>query len=81
MKRYRITARIYIVSGEGFKITDDWLKPGNAHRLLKGSWTGVTEFQEIPEYIEDTIAPNKSESNNIRGGVSFLGLLGPSSTS
>ena len=45
MKRYRVTTGTYTLSGEGFKITDDSLKPGNAHRLLKGSWTGATEFQ------------------------------------
>ena len=40
MKRYRVTTGTYILSGEGFEITDDCLKPGNAHRLLKSGWTG-----------------------------------------
>ena len=55
MKRYRITTGTYINGGEKFKITDDWLKPNNSHRLLKASWTGITDFHGIPEYIEETI--------------------------
>ena len=55
MKRYRVTTGTYVENGQNFKITDDWLKPGNAHRLLKLSWTGTTKFQEIPEYIEETV--------------------------
>ena len=62
MKRYRITSGTYIISGDKFKITDDWLKPGNAHRLLKASWTGSTTFHEIPEYIEETMNGNILDS-------------------
>ena len=54
MKRYRVTTGTYTFSGEGFKITDDWLKP-RAHRLLKSGWTGVTESHKIPEYIDEAI--------------------------
>ena len=57
MKRYRVTIGTYTLSGEGFKVIDDWLKPGNAHRLPKSGWTGATSFQEIPEYIEETTNP------------------------
>ena len=67
MTRYRVTTGTYPLSGEGFEITDDWLKPSNAHRLLKGRWTGATEFHEIPEYIEETINPIGFEDNKVCG--------------
>ena len=59
MKRYRSTTGIHTVTGERLTITDDGLKPGNAHWLLKGSLTGASELQEVPEYIGETIAPLK----------------------
>ena len=39
LKRYRTTTDTYIADGESFKVTDDWLPPGNAHRPVRGSWT------------------------------------------
>ena len=55
--RYRVTNGHYVESGISFKITDDWFRAGNAHRALKESWVGHTSFTEIPEYIEETVAP------------------------
>ena len=75
MKRYRVTTGTYTLGGEGFKITDAWLKPSNAHRLLKGSWTSATDFYEIPEYIEDTVNPVNFENDTMSGGASSLGPL------
>ena len=65
----------YVASGKSFKVTDDWLRASNAHRLLEGSWTGTTVFNELPDYIEESMIPDKCESGNIRGGVSSLGPL------
>ena len=61
-----MTTGTYLVDNESFKVTDGWLRPANAHRLLKGSWTGTTEFVELPDNIEETV---------LRGGVSSLGPL------
>ena len=44
----------FLENNESFKVKD-------AHRLLKGSWTGTTEFVELPDYLEETV---------LRGGVS-----------
>ena len=66
--RYSVTSGHYVESGISFKITDDWLRAGNAHRALKESWVGHTSFTEIPEYIEETVAP-------LIGGISSLGPL------
>ena len=71
-KRYRITSGHYAASGIAFRITDDWLRAGNAHRALKESWIGETCFSEIPDYIEDTVAPRC-------GSISSLGPLRPPS--
>ena len=68
--RYRVTSGHYVESGISFKITDDWLRAGNAHRALKQSWVGQTSFSEIPEYIEETALP-------MPGGLSSLGALRP----
>ena len=46
---------MYVDDGEKFKVTDDWLKPSNAHRPLRGSWTGSTSFVELPDYIEEPL--------------------------
>jgi hypothetical protein len=46
--RYRVTSGHYVESGISFKITDDWLRAGNAHRALKESWVGQTCISEIP---------------------------------
>ena len=32
---------------EAIQIIDDYTQPSNAHRLLKSSWTGRTDFQEL----------------------------------
>ena len=76
-KRYRVTTGTYVTSGKSFKVTDDWLRASNAHRLLEESWTGTAVFNELPDYIEESIIPEKIESGSIRGGVSFLGPLQP----
>ena len=68
--RYRVTSGHYVESGVSFKITDDWLCARNAHRALKQSWVGQTSFNEIPEYIEETVLP-------VPGGLSSLGALRP----
>ena len=60
MKRYRITVGVYTLTNQKFRIIDDWLKPNNIHRLLKGCWTGTTDFNEIPEYIEESIDTSRS---------------------
>jgi hypothetical protein len=77
MKRYRITNGTYSDNGEGFRITDDWLRPNNTHRLLRCSWTGTTEFQEIPEYMEESIVANKTIGGKICGGVMSLSIALP----
>ena len=68
--RYRVTSGHYVKSGISFKITDDSLRAGNAHRALKESWVRQTSFNEIPEYIEETVLP-------VPGGLFSLGLLRP----
>ena len=68
LKRFRVTTGVYVDDGEQFKVTDDWMKASNAHRPLRGSWTGSTSFVELPDYIEETL---------VRGGVSSLGVLRP----
>ena len=42
------------------------MKSSNAHRPLRGTWTGSTSFVELPDYIEETL---------VRGGISSLGVL------
>ena len=37
LKRYRVTTGTYVRSGKSFKVTDDWLRASNAHRLLEES--------------------------------------------
>ena len=68
MKRYRVTTGSYTDTGERFKITDDWLRPSNAHRLLRCGWVGTTEFQEIPEYMEESLDQGSVEQGGICGG-------------
>ena len=58
LKRYRVTTGTYAKSGKSFKVTDDWLRASNAHRLLEESWTGTTVFNELPDYIEEAIIPD-----------------------
>ena len=77
LKRYRVTTGTYVKSGKSFKVTDDWLRASNAHRLLEESWTGTTVFNELPDYIEEAIIPDQVEDGSIRGGVYSLELLHP----
>jgi hypothetical protein len=75
MKRCRVTEGVYSDTGEGFRIVDDWMKPNNTHRLLRCSWTGTTEYQEIPEYMEEAIIQSKTGREHICGGVHSLSLV------
>ena len=77
LKRYRVTTGTYVSSGKSSKVTDDWLRASNAHRLLEESWTGTTTFNELPDYIEEAIIPDRVEGGSIRGEVSSLELLQP----
>ena len=61
-----MTTGTYLADSKSFKVADDWLRPANSHRLLQGSWTGTTEFVELPDYNEETV---------LRGGASSLGPL------
>ena len=79
-KRYRVTSGHYTASGITFRITDDWLRAGNAHRALKESWVGQTHFSEIPDYIEDSMDAMRVKIPEMnfrdgRGGISSLGPL------
>ena len=69
MRRYRVTQGVYSDTGERFKITDDWLQSSNTHRLLRCSWTGSTEFCEIPEYIEESVGQVDVSEDDFRGGA------------
>ena len=46
--------------------------------MLEENWIGTTVFNELPDYIEEAIIPEKIEGGSSnRGGVSSLGLLRP----
>ena len=49
--------------------------PATRTGCSRGDWTGATEFQYIPAYIEETINPVNFESDKICGGAFSLGPL------
>ena len=69
MMRYRVTTGACSCNGERFKITDDWMKPSNTHRLLKSSWVGTTEFREILEYLEEQFVKSRRERQDLWGSL------------
>ena len=78
-KRYRVTSGHYVVDGVACRVTDDWLRSGNAHRALKASWVGRTEFSEFPDYVEETVHTSSgSRDLPLCGSISSL-AVGPSS--
>ena len=55
LKKIRVTRGKYLGTQQEFEIIHDFSMPSNSHRMLKAGWTGVTEFREAEEYIENNV--------------------------
>ena len=66
LKKIRITRGRYFNSGKAFKIIDDWTVRSHAHRMLKSSWIGTTDFRETVECIDDDDDDEKEDIDDER---------------
>ena len=66
LKKIRITRGRYFNSGKAFKIIDDWTVRSHAHRMLKSSWIGTTDFRETVECIDDD---DDDDDNDEKEGI------------
>ena len=64
LKKIRVTRGKYLGTQQGFQIIDDYSMPANSHRVLKAGWTGVTEFREAEEYIEESTRRSTSTAKS-----------------
>ena len=56
LEKIRVTVGTFVVSGEQFKIVDQYTEPRAAHMMLEHAWVGTTEFQEMINYEGANIA-------------------------
>ena len=75
MMKQRITRGRFIGSSEEFQITDDFTKQASAHRLLRATWVGETEFRELePPIINKASWSNSGHTAGIVKSVKWADM-------